>query len=78
MEATVSRYAKVTERWHLSMKSNPEWRKGQALMNAIWEVDKTLSKVLVDEYIHDCYYHDDRIHDTLVYIVKYYGEMEGV
>lgn len=47
-------------------------------MNAVYEVDKLLSKDITDGYIHDCYYDDNIIHDTLVFIVKYYGEMEGV
>lgn len=78
MEATVSKYAKVVDRWLLLAKKNPDWRRGQALMNAVYEVDKLLSKDLTDGYVHDCYYDDNIIHDTLVFIVKYYGEMEGV
>jgi len=78
MEAKVTNYGKVMDRWTLLAKKNPDWRRGQALMNAVYEVDKLLSKDITDGYIHDCYYDDNIIHDTLVFIVKYYGEMEGV
>ena len=73
------KYANVVQRWHLSMQTNPEWRKGQALMNAINEVDKKLYKSIVTDYPDcDCFYNDDWIHDTLVYVAKYYNEVEGV
>lgn len=77
MEATVDQFKKLMERWILCVQNNPDWRLGQALMNATYEVDKTLSKILVDEHIHDTYYHDDRIHNTLIYMAKYY-HVEGV
>jgi len=55
MEATVTNYGKVMDRWNLLAKKNPDWRRGQALMNAVYEVDKLLSKDITDGYIHDCY-----------------------
>lgn len=72
----MSKWDTLMERWILSMKNNLDWRKGQALMNTIYEVDRELSSIITKEYIHDCYYLDDRIGDTLAFIAKYY-EVEG-
>lgn len=78
MEATVNPFLKLMERWILCIKNNPDWRLGQALMNALYEVDKGLSKIVTDEYVVDCYYQDERIRDTLLFVFKYYSEQEAV
>lgn len=71
-------FAKVTECWYPLLKEHPEWRKGQALMIAISSVDRKLYSSIVNDHPDcDCFYRDDRLNDTLIYIVKYYNEMEG-
>jgi len=72
-----TKWQTLMERWHHMIKVNPEWRKGQALMNALYEVDRDLSKFIVDEYFNDCYYLDSRIHDTLSCIANQYNVIEG-
>lgn len=72
-----TKWQALMTRWHRLLKTKPQWRKGQALMNALHATDYDLSSVIIAEGVHDCFYDDASVGETLSYIANQYNIVEG-
>jgi hypothetical protein len=63
----------ISDAWYEALVLHPEWRRGQALFNVVWEYDENLGRELFSTDYANPYYDDVQIGSALSWLTERLG-----